>query len=161
MKSAAELGLIAAISVVAGLGNWLVSGMPSGDPVVNLENTPLKEGEILLSEALEDGGEGVVWIDGRPTEIWRQERKPGSINVTMQSDENLGDQLARHSDVLFGARRVIIYCDDVHCTVSHDLSKQLKSEDYRDFIAGEILVLHGGMVALKNEGLVTSSNPSS
>jgi len=159
MKSFAELGLIAGFSVVAGLGNWLVSGRPSGDPIVELKKVELKKGEILLSEALKDGGENVVWIDARSAESWRKERMKGSINITMQSDENLGDQLARHTDALFSAKRVIVYCDDVHCTVSHDMSKKLKGEDYRDFIAGEILVLQGGMVVLRDAGLVTSSNP--
>lgn len=159
MKSVAELGLIAGFAVLAGLGNWLASGRPSGDPMVELEKIELKEGEILLSEALKDGGEGVVWIDARSAESWRKERMQGSINITMQSDEQLGDQLARHIDVLFSAKRVIVYCDDVHCTVSHDLSKQLKGEDYRDFVAGEVLVLKGGMVVLRDAGLVTNSNP--
>ena len=159
MKSVAELGLIAGVAVVAGFGNWLASGRPSGDPVLELEKVPLKEGEILLAQALKEGGQGVVWIDARPVEAWRGERMQGSINITMQSDEALIDQLARHAEVLFGASRVIVYCDDVHCSVSHDLSKQLKGADFSNFVAGEVLVLHGGMTALRAAGLVTSSSP--
>ncbi|MGB6223396.1 rhodanese-like domain-containing protein [Haloferula sp.] len=159
MKSVTELGLITAVALVAGLGNWLIEGKPSADPDKELEQVPLKEGEIALAQVLKDGDEGMVWIDARPTEVWRAERMPDSINITMQSDEALGDQIIRHQDVLFGASRVIVYCDDVHCSVSHDLSKQLEGE-YRDFVAGEILVLHGGMTALRKAGLVTSSSPS-
>lgn len=159
MKSVTELGLITAVALVAGLSNWLIEGKPSADPAKELEQVPLKEGEIALEQVLKDGGEGVVWIDARPMEVWRAERMPDSINITMQSDEALGDQIIRHQDVLFGASRVIVYCDDVHCSVSHDLSEQLTGE-YRDFVAGEILVLHGGMTALRKAGLVTSSSPS-
>ena len=159
MKSVAELGLIAGVAVVAGLGNWLASGRPSADPVRELELVPLKDGEILLDQALKDGGEGLVWVDARPAEMWRKETMKGSINITMQSDQALVDQLARHSDVLFEASRVIVFCDDVHCSVSHDLSERLKGE-YRDFVAGKILVLHGGMTALRAADLLTNSSPS-
>lgn len=159
MKSAVELGLIGGIAVVAGLGNWLVGGKPSGNPTVESQNIPLKEGEIRLETALEEAGEGVVWIDARPAAVWSNERMEGSINITMLSDESLADQLARHADILFGSSRVIVYCDDVHCPVSHDLRKQLKGE-FRDFVAGEVLVLPGGMTVLRAAGLVTSSSPS-
>lgn len=158
MKSVAELGLITGVAVVAGLGNWLFAGRPSPDPVAEQESIPLKEGEILLDQALKDGGEGVVWIDARPAQVWRKESMDGSINITMQSDEPLGEQIARHQDVLFGASRLIVFCDDVHCSVSHDLSEQLRGE-YRDFVAGEILVLHGGMTILRDAGLTTGSSP--
>ncbi len=159
MKSAVELGLIGGLAVLASLGNWLFEGKPSGDPSMELQKIPLKDGEILLETALKDGAEGVVWMDARPAAAWSQERMEGSINITMLSDEPLADQLARHADVLFGSSRVIVYCDDVHCSVSHDLSKQLKGE-FRDFVAGEVLVLHGGMTALRAGGLVTNSNPN-
>lgn len=157
MKSFAELGVIAGVAVVAGLGNWLIAGRPSPDPVAELEKLPLKEGEILLSEALEDGNDGVVWIDARPADAWRKESMPGSINITMQSDESLGEQIVSHQDVLFAARRLIVFCDDVHCSVSHDLSERLKGE-YRDFVAGEVLVLHGGMTILRDAGLTADSS---
>ncbi|MEP4078277.1 rhodanese-like domain-containing protein [Haloferula sp.] len=159
MKSVVELGLIAGVAVVAGLGNWLVGGKPSGDPVLELEQIPLKEGEVYLSEALEWDKEGVVWVDARPAEKWREETMAGSINITMQSDEDLGAQIANHVDAILGASRVIVFCDDVHCSVSHDLREQLKGE-YRDLVAGEIFVLHGGMTALRAAGKVTSSSPS-
>lgn len=159
MKSVTELGLITGVALLAGLGNWLIEGKPSADPVKELGQMPLKEGEILLEQALKEGGEGLVWVDARPTENWKAERMRGSINITMQSDEALGDQIVRHQDALFGASRVIVYCDDVHCSVSHDLSERLKGE-YRDLVAGEILVLHGGMTALRGAGLVTNSSPS-
>ena len=158
MKSAVELGLIAGVAVLAGLGNWLVSGRPSGDPVQELEQLPLKEGEIRLDQAIAENSESVVWIDARPAAAFEKETMRGAINVTMLSDEMLVDQLVKHSDALFAASRVIVFCDDVHCSVSHDLSKQL--EEQRDFVAGEILVLHGGMTALRSAGLLTSSSPS-
>jgi rhodanese-related sulfurtransferase len=158
VKSFAELGLIGGFAIVAGLGNWLIAGRPSPDPEKEVEQVPLKDGEILLDHALKGDDEGVVWIDARPTEAWRKESMRGSINVTMLSDEPLGDQLARHVDAIFGARRVIVFCDDVHCSVSHDLSEQLKGE-YRDMVAGEILVLHGGMTVLRSAGLTRNSSP--
>ncbi|MFC7338920.1 rhodanese-like domain-containing protein [Haloferula chungangensis] len=158
MKSAVELGLIAGIAALGGLGNWLVGGRPSGDPAEEVQKIPLKEGEIRLETALEEADDGLVWIDARPAALWQKERKTDSINITMLSDEALADQLARHADLLFGSKRVIVYCDDVHCSVSHDLSMQLKGE-FRDFVAGEVLVLHGGMTVLRAAGLVTSSSP--
>lgn len=158
MKSVSELGVITGISVLAGLGNWVAGGKVSPDPVVELDQVPLKDGEIRLEDAMADGGEGVVWIDARPEAVWKKESKPGAINITMLSDEPLGDQIARHQDQLFGARRIIVFCDDVHCSVSHDLGERLKTE-FRDFLGGEILILHGGMTALRGSGLVTNSNP--
>lgn len=159
MKSVAELGILAGVAVVAGLGNWLAAGKPSADPVLELQQVPLKEGEILLTDVLKDGSEGLVWVDARPDSNWRENGLEGSLNITMQSEQALIDQVAMHSGDLLEAKRIVVYCSDVHCSVSHDLAAKLKGE-LKDFIGGEVKVLYGGVVALEAAGLIRSSSPA-
>ncbi|MEM9235726.1 MAG: rhodanese-like domain-containing protein [Verrucomicrobiota bacterium] len=158
MKSVAELGILVGVAVVAGLGNWLASGMPSASPAELDTGAPLKEGEILLADAPVVKTEGVVWIDARPTSEWRQDGLVGAINITMQSERALIEQVADHADKLLNAQRIIVYCSDLHCTASHDLAAKLKGE-LADFIGGEVLVLRGGVVSLRQGGWITSSSP--
>lgn len=155
-----ELGLLGGVAVFAGIGHWLVGGKPSGHPAVAMQEVPLKEGEIELQDVQSGPQEGLVWIDARPEAKWREDGLPEALSITLQSELEVGEQLIIHQDVLSGASRVVIYCDDVFCSSSHDLAKQLRGE-YRDFLSGEILVLHGGIVALREAGLARNSSPGS
>ncbi len=148
--------MILGISAILGLGTWLVDGRPSGDPAIEAARTPLKPGEIRLEDLQEL--EGVVWVDARRAGEWRRDGLPGSIHLTTLSDTDLGTQLAENQEALFTADRLVIYCGDLNCGLSHDLAERLRT-DYADLIGGEILVLHGGLVALREAGMLKGSNP--
>lgn len=160
MKSSIEVAVLALVAVAGSIGAWVVQGRPSGKPEVELSKQPLRDGEVSLETLKADDFDGILWVDARKKADWQKDGVSGSINITHLSDEDLGMQVANHAGALLDAKKVIVYCDGYDCTLSHDLVKALTA-DYRDFIEGEILVLHGGMVALRKAGMVKSSSPDS
>ena len=163
MKSSAQLGLITAVAMLGGLCHWLVDGRPSGVPEDDFAETaargdlpPLKEGEVRL-DGLE-GREGVLWVDARRRDRWERDGLPGSISVTSLSDEDLVTQLSKYENELFGARVMVIYCDDLNCALSHELAERLKRE-FEGLVPDEVLVLQGGHVALRAAGMIKNSSP--
>lgn len=157
MKSATELGVIVAVAVVAALGNWLVDGRPSPHPLEQVEREPLREGEIALKDAPRPGEPGVVWIDARREEAWRDNGLPGSIHLTVLSDASLDEQIGRHLEELAAAETVIVYCDGLHCELSHELIERIGS---RGIFEATFLVLHGGAEALEAAGLIKAPTPA-
>ena len=175
MKSAAQVGVIAGVAFVLGLGHWLVDGRPSGmhagvqtshvaqaDPGdtdsekgIYRDYGPLRDGEIRLSEVGDESA--VVWMDARRKDRWERDGMPGSIHVTTVSEEPIGDQLSRHFDKLLQARLLVIYCDDYNCPLSHDLMEMIL-RDYADMLPPEVKALHGGHVALKDARRIKNAN---
>lgn len=154
MKSVSEFGILLAVAGLAAGGNWLADGRPSGMPPT-MSEVPVREGSVILEDVLRDGLEGVVWVDARRESEWRADGMAGSIHITTLSDTDLAEQIAGHGDVLFAARRVVIYCGDVNCGLSHELAVRMK-----EYLAGvEVVVLHGGMEALRAGGLIKSPSP--
>lgn len=160
MKSSVEVVLIAVAAVGAGFATWAASGRPSGDPAVELRETPLREGEVRLETLREQGIEGILWIDARKRPAWEEDGLEGSIHLSMVADAPLGAQIEQHFEALSAATRVVIYCDDIHCSLSHDLAEKLRGE-YAGLVPGEILVLQGGVTALRAGGMLTGSSSGS
>ena len=155
MKSSFEVAILSLVAVAGSVVAWVVDDKPTGDPVQDLSKYPLKEGEIRLETLIEQGLQGVTWVDARRQSDWEKDGLKGSIHLTVLSDAALSEQIAANTDALLSAEKIVIYCDGVHCTLSHDLAKQLQS-DYSDLFPGEIWVLHGGITALQAEGMVTA-----
>ncbi len=158
MKSSLEVAVIGLAAVAASLGTWMAGGRPSGLPEAELAETALRPGEVRLSTLREQGLEGILWVDARKESAWMEDGLEGSIHLTIQSDESLGAQVERHFEKLAVAKRVVVYCDDLHCSLSHDLAKALGD---MELVPGEILVLQGGMTALRQAGMITDSSPGS
>lgn len=158
MKSPMEVAIISVVAVAAGLGTWMANGRPSGIPETELAETPLREGEVRLATLQKEGLQDVLWVDARKESAWKADGLEGSIHLTIQSDENLGAQVERHFEKLAMASRVVVYCDDLHCSLSHDLAKALAE---MELVEGEILVLQGGMTALRQAGMITGSSRGS
>lgn len=158
MKSSLEVGLIGLVAVAAGLVTWMAEGRPSGIPADELAAAPLRPGEVRLETLREQGLDGILWVDARKESAWKTDGLAGSIHLTILSDRSLGEQVESHLEALAGATRVIVYCDDLHCSLSHDLADALRGQG---FVPGEILVLHGGMTALRAAGMVTDSSRGS
>ncbi|GAA5482642.1 rhodanese-like domain-containing protein [Haloferula sargassicola] len=160
MRVTHEMTAIVAAAVLLSAGHWLADGRPSGIPAVELAKTPLKEGEIALATLQEEGLDGVVFIDARKPEEWRADGLEGSINVTTLSDQDLVQQLEPHLERLMTARRIVVYCGDIHCGLSHELAERLR-DGFSDVLPGRPLVLQGGMTALREAGLVKETSYSS
>ena len=158
MNSSSEFAVIVGLAMMAGLGAWLVDGRPSYVAVEEqLAQAELKEGEIRLEDLMKLGEEETVWVDARREDEWKADGLEGSIHVTTLSDDDIGTQLERHVDLLFGAKRMVIYCSDLNCGMSHELAELIKKK-YADMVPSEVLVLHGGMTALRVAGRVRNSN---
>lgn len=157
MRVTHQMAILLGVAALASGGHWLAEGRPSGIPAVELESIPLKEGEIQLSTLQQEGLEGVLFIDARRNDEWQRDGLEGSINITSLSDEDLVGQLAPHFEALTTARRIVVYCGDIHCGLSHELADRLKA-DFSDMLGGELSVLHGGMTALEVAGLVRATN---
>lgn len=165
MKSSAQLALITGLAVAVGVGHWLVDGRPSGLPEEDFLKTaklgelpPLQEGEVRLESVQGEAGEGVLWVDARRIDRWKRDGLPGSISITSLSDEDLVTQLARYENELFGARSMVIYCDDLNCSLSHELAERLRRE-FKGLVPDNVRVLQGGHVALRAAGLIKNSSP--
>lgn len=158
MKSSIEVAVIGVVAVAASLGTWMAGGSPSGMPEKELAAAPLRPGEVRLATLVEGGLDGILWVDARKESAWKSDGLEGSIHLTILSDEPLMAQVERHLDALADAGRVVVYCDDLHCSLSHDLAGGLREIG---IVPGEILVLQGGMTALRQGGLVKGSSPGS
>jgi len=165
MKSSAQLAVITGLAVAAGLVHWLYDGRPSGvmekdfaEKALAGELPPLREGEVRLEDLEGQAGEGVLWVDARRADRWKRDGLEGSISITSLSEEDLVTQLARYENELFGARMMVIYCDDLNCSLSHELATRLKRE-FEGLVPSDVRVLQGGHVALRAAGLIKSSNP--
>lgn len=158
MKSSVEVAVIALAAVAAAILTWAADGRPSGQPSEELARAPLRPGEVRLETLREQGLEEILWVDARKQADWKTDGLPGSIHLTILSDESLEAQVERHLGQLATATRVVVYCDDLHCSLSHDLATALRD---LGLVPGEIVVLQGGMTALRQGGMVTDSSRAS
>lgn len=151
------LGEVAAVVVITGavaIGHWWVSGKPVPDSMAGgvAGVVVLKEGEVRLAELLKEGSDGLLWVDARSESEWRKNGIEGSVHVSTTSDLGIGEQLEREMERFFGASRVVIYCSDAGCGLSHEVAKRMA--EYEDLVGGEIVVLHGGFKALEAAGMI-------
>lgn len=158
-KVASEMAVVAGLVVLASGVHWLAGGKPSGDPVVRVASTPLREGEVSAESLRADGVEGVLFIDARREDQWRDDGMPGSIHLSLLGETSLDEQIMVHAEALMNARRIVVYCDGPECSLSHDLVDRLR-KDYADFLGGDLLVVHGGITALKAAGLAGQGDQS-
>lgn len=153
MSSSTELALVVAVAGLLGSASWMIDGRPPGIPDPAGTGVPLREGEVRLEQLSETQREGSLWVDARAPAIWRIDGLDGSINLSTQGGIPLDRQVAVHAEALLGAERIVVYCDDVFCGLSHQLVEALEA-DFSDLLGGEIVILHGGARALREEGLL-------
>lgn len=160
MRGLVELSLILVATALVAGGHWLVAGRPNpvlvalpagagGEPVA------LKPGEVRLAEVLGQPA-GLLWVDARAPAEWQLNGVPGSVNLSPRAEEPLDAQIAAIVDRLGGTSRVVVYCADANCGLSHEVAEAL--HPYRDLFGGDIVVLHGGVEVLRAAGVITSSS---
>ena len=157
MKALSEMAVVMAVTGVAAAGHWLMAGKPgvtTGTEVAG--QVALKPGEVFLADVLAMGDDGLLWVDARSDAEWRADGVEGSVNITPKGGAAIDAQLEREMTRLFEARRVVIYCADAGCGLSHQVAEVMRG--FGDLVSGEILVLHGGHEALKAAGLVRNSS---
>ena len=160
MKSSAQLGLVFGLSLMAGLGHWYVEARASGEDVEQgrsdpFAEAPLKENEVRLSQVWNQVG--LVWIDARTRDSWKEDGLFGSINMSRLLEPSLEAQVEKHFATLEPAYQIVIYCDGPDCSLSHELEEYLVG---LELFEGRISVLKGGHDALRAAGLVRDPSPA-
>jgi rhodanese-related sulfurtransferase len=151
MNSLGQLGLIAAISLAAAGGTWLLKGPP--ERVLRCDPAMLKPDEVCL-EAI-PAGMDVVWVDARPRAAWEKNGVPGSLLWNLDPAEDMQAFEAEAAVRIAANPRVIVYCGDENCGVSRQVAARIRALD----LGAEIHVLHGGWRALSEAGRVKGSSP--
>lgn len=142
-----EVVLVMALALLASGVTWLIVGSPNRSVPCVPED--LDEGWICLDD-LEAGGERILWVDARPRVEWQRNGLMGSILLTDHNAEDWDDLVAEAAEQLFGAPRVVIYCNDVGCGSSQAVAEKLRELQ----LADRIEVLYGGWKALRAGGML-------
>ena len=149
MRSAIrEVGLVVLVALLAAGATWLVVGSP--DRSVPCLAEELEEGWICLDDLLASGEE-VLWVDARPRAEWKRNGIMGSILLTDHNAESWDDLLADAAEKLFGAPRVVIYCNETGCGSSQAVAEKLRELQ----LADRVEVLFGGWKALRAGGILS------
>ncbi len=151
MKGLGQLAVIAAVSLVAAGGTWLVKGPP--ERLLRCDPASLKPDEVCL-ESIPEGAD-VVWVDARSRKEWEESGVSGSVLWNLDPAE---DMQAFEADIAMQVAmnpRVIVYCGDESCGVSRQIAERIRGLD----LGAEVSVLHGGWRALSEAGRVRGSSP--
>jgi len=151
MNSWGQLAVIAAVSLAAAGGTFLVKGPPSRVP--SCDPAILKPGEICLSQI--PAGAEVVWVDARQRSDWEKTGVAGSLLWNLDSNEDMSAFEEEAALRIAGNPRVIVYCGDENCGVSSQVAERIRALD----LGAEVSVLRGGWRALKAAGRVKDSSP--
>ena len=142
--------LVLAIALVAAGVTWGVIGGP--DRSVRCEVGTLKEGWVCFAE-LEDEWDEILWIDARSRAEWQRNGIKGSVLLTDHNEENWDDLLAEAAERVFGASRVVVYCNETGCGSSQAVAEKLRSLQLTE----RVDVLFGGWKALRAAGITSMS----
>lgn len=145
-----ETTLVLVLALVAAGGTWLVVGSP--DRSVPCVADDLEEGWICLDDLL-SSGEEIVWVDARSRKEWVRNGVEGSILLTDHNEENWDELVAEAAEKLFGASRVVIYCNETGCGSSQAVAEKLRELQ----LAERVEVLYGGWKALRSGGVLDQS----
>lgn len=153
MNSFGQLAAIAFISLSAAVGTfWL-----KGPPVRKLACDPatLKAGEVCLEQISPDAK--ILWVDARLRRDWEKTGVQGSLLWNLDPAEDMQAFEAETATHLLETPRVIVYCGDENCGISHQVAERIRALQ----MGAEVLVLRGGWRALSEAGRIKDSNPKS
>jgi rhodanese-related sulfurtransferase len=140
MNTAAQIALIAAISLTAATATYLVKGPPQRHLVC--DPSSLKADEVCLEQLPPE--EEVVWVDARSRAEWQQSGVPGSILWNLDPAEDMQVFEVEAATRIAVNPRVIVYCGDENCGISRQVAERIRALG----LGAEVRVLHGGWRAL-------------
>ena len=146
-----QLAVIAAISLAAAGGTFLIKGSPNR--LFRCDPATLKPDEICL-EAIPAGAE-VLWVDARKRSEWEKNGVPESVLWNLDPAEDMQAFEAGAAARIVASPRVIVYCGDENCGVSRQIAERIRKLD----LGAEVFVLRGGWRALSEAGRVKGSSP--
>ena len=153
MKALGQLAAIAFISLAAAGGTFWVKGPPQRK--LACDPATLKAGEVCLEQISPEAK--VLWVDARLRKDWEKTGVPGSLLWNLDPAE---DMQAFEADIamhLMETPRVIVYCGDENCGISHQVAERIRALQ----MGADVSVLRGGWRALSEAGRVKGSNPRS
>ena len=101
---------------------------------------------VALSEnEATKGNLAPLWVDVRPYAEFQVAHIPGAVlfDLSARWDDGLGAIVKRWKPT----QRIIVYCEDAHCTSSSDVARRLQ----KDLGTSDIVILRGGWAAWKRE----------
>ncbi len=155
MNAAAQLAIIASVSLAAAGATWVVKGPPPTPPAFVCDPSKLSEGEICLS-----GVSGnVLWVDARLRSEWQENGLEGAILWNMDSKEDQNEmETGAVMRIAAGVDMVVVYCSSEACGTSKQIAERIRRLD----LGPPVKTLHGGWDALKGRGRnpLTDSSPA-
>ena len=152
MKSLGQFAVLVALTWIAAGATWWIKGPP--ERLFHCDPASLKPGEVCLEDV--KGQPGLLWIDARSRSKWQADGLPGSILWNLDPEEDMRVFEAEAAPRLLEASKVVVYCDDQNCGISHQVADRVRALD----LAGEVVVLKGGFRALREAGMIKGSNPA-
>ena len=153
MNGFGQLVAIVGISLAASGGTYWIKGPPSR--TLACEPATLKPGEVCLEQISPDAK--ILWVDARLRKDWKKNGLIGSVLWNLDPAE---DMQAFEADVamrIIETSRVIVYCSDENCGLSHQIAKKIRDLQ----LGAEVSVLRGGWRALNEAGRIKDSDPKS
>jgi rhodanese-related sulfurtransferase len=145
MNAAAQLGLIALVSLAAAAGTWLVKPPAPKPNAFACDPSKLNEDEICLADV--EGN--VLWVDARSRAEWQQNGLEGSILWNLDPKEDANEMEAGAvMRIATGVEQVVVYCSSQACDTSRQIADRIRALD----LDPPVKTLHGGWDALKGLG---------
>jgi rhodanese-related sulfurtransferase len=150
MNALAQLVTIAAVSLAAAGGTFLIKGPPQR--ALRCDPAAIQPDEVCL-EQIPDGA-AVVWVDARSRADWEKNGLPGSVLWNLDPAEDATAFEAGVAMKIAETPRAIVYCGDENCGVSRQVAARIREIG----MEADVSVLHGGWRALNEAGRIR--NPS-
>lgn len=145
-----QIALIISISLVAAFITRAIKP-PSAPQAIVCDPATLASDEICLSTVLGEWQNDCIWVDARRRSDWEKNGVPGSLLLTTADGEDFNLLLeAAFPTLAEKQKRVVVYCSDIGCGTSREIARRIR--DYQ--LVPEVRALHGGWMALSQEGLV-------
>ncbi len=151
MNSLGQLAAIVFISLSAAGGTFWIKGPPARR--LTCDPTTLKSGEVCLEQIPPNAK--ILWIDARLRRDWEKTGIQGSLLWNLDPAEDMQAFEAEIATHLMDAPRVIVYCGDENCGISHQVAERIRALQ----MGADVSVLRGGWRALSEAGRVKGSSP--
>jgi rhodanese-related sulfurtransferase len=138
--------VIGGLSVAAAGASYWIKGPPARAFVCN--PATLKPDEICLAQIPSDAE--ILWVDGRARQAWEANGLAGSLLWNLDPAEDMQSFEAETAMRIMQTPRVIVYCGDENCGISHQVAGQIRSLG----LGAEVFILKGGWRALNEAGMI-------
>lgn len=152
MNAAAQLAVLAAVSLTASAICYRIVGPP--ERKVGCDPSTLKPREICLDEVMSRWQGRVLWVDARPRREWERDGVPGSILWNLDPAEDALKFEADAMEHLVDSPTVIVYCGEGNCGISLQVAEKILALG----VVSEVRALHGGVLSLREAGLLKGSS---